>query len=797
MQTQPFIFTFYSFKGGVGRSMALLNVAHSLVARGRDVLVLDLDLEAPGITGFLQDNEELGSQNTHDILDLVAWAKDFSDLTAKEEFDTKKILSEVPPFESFVVRAIENKLTESKLGRHSRLDVVGSRLRNDSYLRRLEELGLGSLTKDRLIRISRVLREVVRAARVPVDIPDYFPQEVTREKPYDYVLVDSRTGFTEIGGLCVGPLADRVLLFTSLNEQNICGTKHFIDTVGLEPVADPANYVEDPKNRKKPSLIVASPVPYGDISCRDDRLAKVMAGVGPVAARLTYHLQMALRESNFVREYPTENLAAEYRHLTERVMEFVGDDANSRAREVRNVSSTAREKLEREETTAIAQGRIRLVEVSGRYFPLVRDIPQKHEDFTPAAGSPSVGEVISKLLHIYAEDPFRAETLLEEALPHLKEESLEDFVATDRMYEVLTRTGPSFERWRLWANWGKALRYCVTELRLRDRRIDATISQRLLEQAQLKVEQAEASKRKELDLVSILPLLAGVLSDQARNLPLPDADAAFERSRSELERVLQIAQQSVPVVRDIGHSYRDQAEIHQDGAKSDGLFASAYAAYQDAESRDIYHQDVSTPWSWARALQFHARKKSGEEMHKRFKMAYDKFKMALSIPSDKRAVIDAQWGEALLDEAKRTFDEAGGTVDLAEAERILGTAMSKLEANRAAAERDYPEIKKAIAEANELAKSLGKRKAELKELANWLNREVESLPSDVRQEIVDIIPGIVAFIDRRPEHEPEILADLRERFRNTSQLIAAGSLPAGEIMESLRRKWPAGAEMRD
>jgi hypothetical protein len=45
----PFI-TFYSFKGGVGRSMAAINVAGILASRGFRVLVIDMDLEAPGLS---------------------------------------------------------------------------------------------------------------------------------------------------------------------------------------------------------------------------------------------------------------------------------------------------------------------------------------------------------------------------------------------------------------------------------------------------------------------------------------------------------------------------------------------------------------------------------------------------------------------------------------------------------------------------------------------------------------------------------------------------------------------------
>ena len=39
---------FYSHKGGVGRSLVLANVAYELARLGRKVLVMDLDLEAPG-----------------------------------------------------------------------------------------------------------------------------------------------------------------------------------------------------------------------------------------------------------------------------------------------------------------------------------------------------------------------------------------------------------------------------------------------------------------------------------------------------------------------------------------------------------------------------------------------------------------------------------------------------------------------------------------------------------------------------------------------------------------------------
>src|ERR1044071_8965008 len=46
------IVTFYSYKGGTGRSMLLANVAWLLASNGRRVLAIDWDLEAPGLHRF-------------------------------------------------------------------------------------------------------------------------------------------------------------------------------------------------------------------------------------------------------------------------------------------------------------------------------------------------------------------------------------------------------------------------------------------------------------------------------------------------------------------------------------------------------------------------------------------------------------------------------------------------------------------------------------------------------------------------------------------------------------------------
>ncbi|MCP2730548.1 P-loop ATPase, Sll1717 family [Limnofasciculus baicalensis] len=66
---RPIIATFYSLRGGVGRSTALAYTARILASRGRTVLCVDMDLEAPGLAAlFGKENEISEGQGLLSIL---------------------------------------------------------------------------------------------------------------------------------------------------------------------------------------------------------------------------------------------------------------------------------------------------------------------------------------------------------------------------------------------------------------------------------------------------------------------------------------------------------------------------------------------------------------------------------------------------------------------------------------------------------------------------------------------------------------------------------------------------------
>src|SRR5579875_2553594 len=66
---RPFVVTFYSFKGGVGRSTALGLVAGILASRGHKVVMVDFDLEAPGLSFMFP--QDLSTSNKYGVLDYI------------------------------------------------------------------------------------------------------------------------------------------------------------------------------------------------------------------------------------------------------------------------------------------------------------------------------------------------------------------------------------------------------------------------------------------------------------------------------------------------------------------------------------------------------------------------------------------------------------------------------------------------------------------------------------------------------------------------------------------------------
>ena len=92
-----FTVTFYSFKGGVGRTLALMNVAAELAKTGNNVAVLDFDLEAPGLNTFECFKDDLSKLG---LLDFIAnYSESYN--SDKPEIPDLKIISQLQKVPTF------------------------------------------------------------------------------------------------------------------------------------------------------------------------------------------------------------------------------------------------------------------------------------------------------------------------------------------------------------------------------------------------------------------------------------------------------------------------------------------------------------------------------------------------------------------------------------------------------------------------------------------------------------------------------------------------------------------------
>jgi cellulose biosynthesis protein BcsQ len=196
-QGQGTVITFYSFKGGTGRTMALANVAWILASSGRRVLAADWDLESPGLHRFLHpflDRADL--RTTQGVIGMIHEFENATmDRTPKPEGWHREYARVVPKVVPVNWEFPEGgSLDFLPAGSHNRdyASILLS-LSWDNFFDTLQ----GALFFD-------ALREDMKAK-------------------YDYVLIDSRTGLSDVSDICTIHLPDVLVDCFTLSEQGIDG----------------------------------------------------------------------------------------------------------------------------------------------------------------------------------------------------------------------------------------------------------------------------------------------------------------------------------------------------------------------------------------------------------------------------------------------------------------------------------------------------------------------------------------------------------------------------------------------
>lgn len=210
------ICTFYSYKGGVGRSMALANVGDVLSRRGLKVLMIDFDLEAPGLEQFFYRGDE------RELRDAIRARTGLLDLLLAY----KESMSVAGGGDSFrdIERYIATVFGHRPGG--GRLDLMPAGQRLSPAQMSHYALALRSFDwQDFYFNWEGDLFfEWLRRSLVP--------------DRYDLVLIDSRTGVTEMGGICGYQLADVIVMMCGANHQNVDGTWSMLQDFRSQPVED-------------------------------------------------------------------------------------------------------------------------------------------------------------------------------------------------------------------------------------------------------------------------------------------------------------------------------------------------------------------------------------------------------------------------------------------------------------------------------------------------------------------------------------------------------------------------------
>lgn len=177
---------FFSIKGGVGRSTASAVAAWSLAQSGKRVMVIDLDLESPGISSAL-------------LPDMRRPVYGITDWLVEDLVDNSEAV-------------FENMVASSDLSHDGEIYVVPAHGRDPGeYIAKLGRVWMPKVN--------------VQGAREPWSrrLHRLLLDLETRWKP-DVVLIDSRAGIDEVASACVTDLgANGILLFSIDGEQTWSG----------------------------------------------------------------------------------------------------------------------------------------------------------------------------------------------------------------------------------------------------------------------------------------------------------------------------------------------------------------------------------------------------------------------------------------------------------------------------------------------------------------------------------------------------------------------------------------------
>jgi Mrp family chromosome partitioning ATPase len=246
------IITFYSYKGGAGRTTTVSNIAWILASNGRRVLLIDWDLEAPGLHRQLRpflDDPEL--TQTSGLIEFLSDAAERSGATG------------IRPLEAYAVRL---NWTFSGSGA---IALIPAGCQDEAYAQRVSSLNLGGFYREpRGVKVLQAVSEALRAE-------------------YDYVLIDSRAGISDSMDAYTVQLPDALVFLFTLNEPSIDDA-----VAAIKRILRTAERIRrQPTELRERDELRIFPVPTLIENREADKLAAAMSYTRHVFAPFLFHVQ--------------------------------------------------------------------------------------------------------------------------------------------------------------------------------------------------------------------------------------------------------------------------------------------------------------------------------------------------------------------------------------------------------------------------------------------------------------------------------------------------------------------------
>jgi MinD-like ATPase involved in chromosome partitioning or flagellar assembly/tetratricopeptide (TPR) repeat protein len=193
------IVTFYSYKGGTGRTMALANVAWILASNGLRVLAADWDLESPGLHRFFAPFLEQSVRDAPGIIDLVR------------------------DYEWVAATSSEEERLQTHIPEHARIQKYAIPLRRWTFPGGggLEFLSAGKQNRDYMATLSALDWDTFYQTLNGGEFLDAVRSDMRRQ--YDYTFIDSRTGLSDDADICTVQLPDVLVDCFTLSTQGLDG----------------------------------------------------------------------------------------------------------------------------------------------------------------------------------------------------------------------------------------------------------------------------------------------------------------------------------------------------------------------------------------------------------------------------------------------------------------------------------------------------------------------------------------------------------------------------------------------